>query len=637
MECVADQTAPSSCPDTGNPCTVNVCDPVLGCVLENVPAGAACNTDICIINGTCNGQGACGGQPINIETACGESPEFCRAYGCDSELGCVLTESANEGLTCSTGEPCLMNETCTSGVSGGGAAVVCPDDNNVCTQNLCQAGLGCVYPAITVNPPVCSDNNNCTTDDLCVSGVCTGTLRDCAIDDTNPCQVGFCDVTVAEGCSVINFSGPYGGECLTPYPGICSAGELLCLDGALPNPPICQPLVSPGDKHEICDNGLDDNCNGVVDECSCVPDGSTPRYVNPAGTNAGDCTDINSLCQTIAYAISQSAAFPAVPGDTIILSAGTFLESNIVVDRNLHIFGRGQTQTIIDANSTGRIFSIAQLANASICAITATRGSIGSGGAIGNFGITTIGESTIRESSATSGSGGGIFNSGDLTLNETTVFGNISGLGNAGGGIYNNNLLTINNSTISGNSAPGGATNPGGGGICSNRGTVNITNSTISGNLAGSGSYGGGIYNDLLSTINIDSTTITINTADSGGGVYNNGISFSAGNSIIAAQAAGEDCVGTITNNGFNLNSDGTCTGFIAVPTFTLPALANNGGLTQTHALIPFGAGTQAIDTGNTTCGLSADQRGEFRPVDYPGIGVAGPRCDIGAFEVQAP
>jgi hypothetical protein len=62
-----------------------------------------------------------------------------------------------------------------------------------------------------------------------------------------------------------------------------------------------------------------------------------------------------------------------------------------------------------------------------------------------------------------------------------------------------------------------------------------------------------------------------------------------------------------------------------------LGALADNGGSTQTFALLP---GSPAIDKGDdATCAASPvnnlDQRGETRP--------KGPHCDIGAFESNLP
>jgi hypothetical protein len=57
-----------------------------------------------------------------------------------------------------------------------------------------------------------------------------------------------------------------------------------------------------------------------------------------------------------------------------------------------------------------------------------------------------------------------------------------------------------------------------------------------------------------------------------------------------------------------------------------LGPLADNGGPTQTHALLP---GSPAIDRGRNDLGLATDQRGFGR--------VAGRAADMGAFEVQPP
>jgi len=75
---------------------------------------------------------------------------------------------------------------------------------------------------------------------------------------------------------------------------------------------------------------------------------------------------------------------------------------------------------------------------------------------------------------------------------------------------------------------------------------------------------------------------------------------------------------------------DGSCSTSLSGDP-ALDSLANNGGPTQTFALI---SGSSAIDAGdNTTCTnspvSSLDQRGVTRPV--------GAQCDIGAFEGSVP
>jgi len=98
-------------------------------------------------------------------------------------------------------------------------------------------------------------------------------------------------------------------------------------------------------------------------------------------------------------------------------------------------------------------------------------------------------------------------------------------------------------------------------------------------------------------------------------------------NTILATNAPGGNCYGTITDLGHNLSSDGSCaftnTGSLNNTNPKLGPLANNGGLTLTMALLP---GSPAIDAGDTAVAAFTDQRGFPRPV--------GLAADIGAYEL---
>jgi hypothetical protein len=86
------------------------------------------------------------------------------------------------------------------------------------------------------------------------------------------------------------------------------------------------------------------------------------------------------------------------------------------------------------------------------------------------------------------------------------------------------------------------------------------------------------------------------------------------------------------------MRNDDNCTVNGSAPTVTIPMLGplqNNGGPTQTHALL---AGSPAIDGGNPAgCRdlfgalITTEQRGRLRHVDGNNDGTA--RCDIGAVE----
>jgi CSLREA domain-containing protein len=280
--------------------------------------------------------------------------------------------------------------------------------------------------------------------------------------------------------------------------------------------------------------------------------------------------------------------------------------------------------------------------------------------------------STIRGNTATATTGtanGGGINSpaagGTLTITDSTVSGNTASRG-LGGGIHSDGTMTLTNSTVSGNTAGagGGIGVPGNGGFSSGF-TATLTNSTISGNSTNTGD-GGGIFIGTGATATLTNVTVAANTAGSPGG----GISISGSgtvrlaNTIVATNlthnGSSSDCAGTLTSQGFNLigNTDGctlsgTTTGNILNQEPRLGALADNGGPTQTQALLqannscplkgpcPLYNPSQGIDAANpATVGSgrdacpSTDQRGITRPLDGNGDGTA--RCDMGAFEAHA-
>jgi fibronectin-binding autotransporter adhesin len=150
--------------------------------------------------------------------------------------------------------------------------------------------------------------------------------------------------------------------------------------------------------------------------------------------------------------------------------------------------------------------------------------------------------------------------------------------------------------------------------------------------------FGGGIFNSGIGSGLTDST-VSGNTALAGGGVY----TFYSGSgntdlssSIVAANSAplGANCHGVTNPGGYNLTDDTSCgftepTGDLIVADAMLGPLADNGGPTETHALLP---GSPAIDAGPPTSGWGSD----CPPPDTAQRGVARPQgagCDIGAVE----
>lgn len=225
---------------------------------------------------------------------------------------------------------------------------------------------------------------------------------------------------------------------------------------------------------------------------------------------------------------------------------------------------------------------------------------------------------------------------GNLSLNAVTISnGNPFGQAVVGGAIQNSGTLNVTNSTFTNNSAisVGGI----GGAIGNLFGTANIANSTFSGNTAGPYGDGGAIGG--FGTVNITNTTFSGNSATYGGAISINGTTII--NNSLLTKSTGADCYNSGTFMGANNLSDGSCPGTIATATNIASTLANNGGPTQTFALL---SGSDAIDAvPNGKCvyvssgtnslfsngaPIATDQRGVSRP--------QGPLCDIGAYEATS-
>lgn len=66
------------------------------------------------------------------------------------------------------------------------------------------------------------------------------------------------------------------------------------------------------------------------------------RLVTPGGTDAGDCTLLP--CATVTYAIEQ-----ALPGDTVLVTAGTYRE-HLIIDKPLVLQGEGPATTVLEGD-----------------------------------------------------------------------------------------------------------------------------------------------------------------------------------------------------------------------------------------------------------------------------------------------
>jgi hypothetical protein len=279
-----------------------------------------------------------------------------------------------------------------------------------------------------------------------------------------------------------------------------------------------------------------------------------------------------------------------------------------------------------------------------------------SGGGIYNAGTLMVSDTTLSENAASGfgpSYGGGILNAGTLMVSGSTLSDNAASSTYSfyesaeGGGILTgyNNTLTVSDSTLSGNSA-----SYDGGGIWT-AGTLTVSDSTLSGNSA---DHAGGISADALpGRVTLTNVTVTANRATSYGGgglfvgtgapVLHN--TLIAGNFRGATGTARDDVYGALHPGGaYNLIGDGTgmtglqngvngnLVGSASAPIDPLLGpLQNNGGPTQTMALLP---GSPALNAGDPGQLRVPDQRGVVRT---GGVNIGAYQASATAFLLDAP
>ncbi|MFK8105421.1 MAG: hypothetical protein AB8G15_23110 [Saprospiraceae bacterium] len=114
---------------------------------------------------------------------------------------------------------------------------------------------------------------------------------------------------------------------------------------------------------------------------------------------------VNSLADDNGAGTLRMIVQNAAPGATISFSVNgviTLTQGQIQIDKDLNIAGNGETQTVIDGNSSSRIFKIL-------------------GGNIVTMSDLSIRNGRVDTQNPSDGGGGGIFNLANLTLTNVTV------------------------------------------------------------------------------------------------------------------------------------------------------------------------------------------------------------------------
>jgi predicted outer membrane repeat protein len=408
-----------------------------------------------------------------------------------------------------------------------------------------------------------------------------------------------------------------------------------------------------------------------------------------AVTAAGDApgTLRQAIFDANADAVADVIEFQTGLTGTITLSHGP-----LVISRALTINGPGAALLTVDAsgndstpNSTlddgnntndgdgSSVFVIDDgdffaAIDVSISGVTLTGGDSTEGGAVRCLENLALADTVITENVAT-GDGGGIYMNQPLietllTVHRSTISNNSSGANGGGIAIGNPLPIEITESTLAFNQAHGD-----GGAIYHSSGApLTITQSTISGNE--SQGSGGGTFNvdsggPIRADLTIRHSIVTNNTSDSDqngsgavGGVFDIEMVVILDHAIIAGNTDHTNSVSDLWH-GFGLDARFSLIGDGDTGTGTLPeapvgmpdangnlvggpvngvidpmlgSLSDNGGPTQTHALL---AGSPAIDAGDPAFipPPTNDQRGAPYGRVVDGDGTGGARIDMGPFE----
>jgi hypothetical protein len=213
------------------------------------------------------------GIPADEETCDGSDDD------CDGEV--------DEGCTCTDG----ALQSCYTGSAQNEGVGECQSGAQTCAGGQWGACIGDVLPSAELCDGLDNDcdgavddgnpegGNGCLTGQpgQCSAGlyVCSGGQLAC--QPVNPSSSEVCDGLDNDCDGSVDEGNPGGGgACSTGLPGICAAGAYACSGGGATCVQTTQATA------EVCGNGLDDDCDGQVDEsCGCPHSICT---VGPTGT-----------------------------------------------------------------------------------------------------------------------------------------------------------------------------------------------------------------------------------------------------------------------------------------------------------------------------------------------------------------
>lgn len=366
-----------------------------------------------------------------------------------------------------------------------------------------------------------------------------------------------------------------------------------------------------------------------------------PTEAGAADDAVTNCSGSATVAGSLPFAVAHAAS-----GDTIDFSVSCppsspiVLSSTLDIDVALTIDGPGPASMAVSGDDDFTVVAVASGVTTTMSGITIEDGLGRTGGGIDNAGSSTITDSTITDNSSSDGGGGIVNGTGTLTVTDSTVSADNTYRGGGGGIEVDGGSVTVTDSTLSHDHAYFGGITIGGGGIENDGGTVTVTDSTFSQNASDYNGGGGGVFNGG-GTLDLTASTLAHNVTHrqgggGGGNIENEFGTVSMAGTIVSNSRVTEDCSGTVTDAGYNLDDDGSC-GLSAtnhsqsdVKPYLGP-LQDNGGPTESLAPALGSPVLNQVPTGATGNGQSlcpgTDQRGVARP--------QGPACDIGAVELS--
>lgn len=128
-----------------NPCTYDVCDPILGCLYPDHNGIACDDENDCTEDDLCVG-GECVGTDVTDGTVCVDGD------ACTEDDHCIAGACTGTDIDCALFYPHCMLSSCNPLIGCQYAPILCPDDGDPLTLDICDPATGrCVHPARVVH------------------------------------------------------------------------------------------------------------------------------------------------------------------------------------------------------------------------------------------------------------------------------------------------------------------------------------------------------------------------------------------------------------------------------------------------------------------------------------------------------